>query len=175
MPPADVLEVDREPIRVELRRQRLGQAEDGLDCGVVVCHSSHLQALQSRRQTPAFAAPRCPRAAGRIFWVGVGVTGASLSASERARKGLARVLQSIARPGSQAAISAAMGVSDATVSRIKNERLEECLLFLACAGFKTVPADKVCVDLEELQMLRRAYVRMIQDQDIAHRLFGDDD
>lgn len=39
-----------------------------------------------------------------------------------------------------------MGVSDATVSRIKNERLEEAVHFLSHLGLKVVPSDYQCVD-----------------------------
>lgn len=39
-----------------------------------------------------------------------------------------------------------MGLSESTVSRIKNERLEEVLLFLAHLGIKCVPSDYQCVD-----------------------------
>ena len=42
-------------------------------------------------------------------------------------------------------------------------------------GFKLVSADRVCVDRSELEMLRRAYCRMVQNQQAADKLFGDDE
>lgn len=45
----------------------------------------------------------------------------------------------------QVAIAAAMGVSESTVSRLKNEELEECIQFLYHAGWKVVPQDHRCI------------------------------
>ena len=98
-----------------------------------------------------------------------------LSPAERARNAVSRVLQRLAPAGSQVAIAASLGWSESTVSRIKNERLPECLAFLYAAGWKVVSADKVCVNAEELRMLRQFYARAVQQQDTAARLFEDDE
>ncbi|CAN5715078.1 hypothetical protein BH10PSE18_BH10PSE18_08070 [soil metagenome] len=39
-----------------------------------------------------------------------------------------------------------MGLSESTISRIKNERLDEVLLFLAHLGIKCVPTSYRCID-----------------------------
>lgn len=98
-----------------------------------------------------------------------------LSPAERARNALARILQVLAPAGSQVAIAASMGASESTVSRIKNERLPECLAFLYACGFKVVSADKVCVAADELQMLRQFYARAVTTEHIASQLFDDDE
>lgn len=98
-----------------------------------------------------------------------------LSPAERARNAVSRVLQTLAPAGSQVAIAAVMGASESTVSRIKNERLPECMAFLYAAGWKVVSADKVCVNADELRMLRQFYARAVQQQDTAARLFEDDE
>jgi hypothetical protein len=45
----------------------------------------------------------------------------------------------------QKTVAAAMGVSEPTVTRIKDERLEEVLLLLAHLGIKCVPQEYRCV------------------------------
>ena len=87
----------------------------------------------------------------------------------------ARVLTALQKPGTQVAIAAVLGASEPTISRIKNERLEESIAFLYALGFKLVPQGKVCVDASEIQMLRRAYARVVQNEAVAAQLFGDDD
>lgn len=66
------------------------------------------------------------------------------------------MLSALQGPGSQVAIAAAMGVSEATVSRIKNERLAECLAFLYAAGFKVVQGESVTVDPARLELVLTA-------------------
>lgn len=99
----------------------------------------------------------------------------SISPAERARKAHARVLSALQRPGTQTGIAAALGASEATISRIKNERLEECLAFLYCAGFKLVPSDKVCIDPEALAFMRQITGRVLSNEEQAKQLFRDDE
>lgn len=54
-----------------------------------------------------------------------------------------------------------MGVSESTVSRTKNERLEEALTFLAHLGFKVVPSDYQCVDAETYAFLTKTHQRIM--------------
>lgn len=68
-----------------------------------------------------------------------------------------------------------MGISETTVSRIKNERLGECMAFLYACGFKVVSADRICVSADELRMLRAFYARAVNQEELAARLFGDDE
>jgi hypothetical protein len=55
-------------------------------------------------------------------------------------------LRALQEPGRASALATSMGLSESTVSRIKTERLEEALLFLAHLGLKTVPTEYQCVD-----------------------------
>jgi hypothetical protein len=66
--------------------------------------------------------------------------------AERARKTVQLVFQRMQDPGTGVAVAAAMGVSEATISRIKNERVEEVALLLACLGLKVVPTEFKCVE-----------------------------
>lgn len=93
----------------------------------------------------------------------------------RAAKAFGRVLVALQRPGSQAAIAAALGASEATISRIKNERLEECLAFLYVAGFKLVAQGKTCVDPSALEFMRQTTARVLADEAQAAQLFRDDE
>ena len=54
-----------------------------------------------------------------------------------------------------------MGVSEATISRIKNERAEEVLLVLAHLGLKIVPADYKCVDPATYEFLTATHQRVM--------------
>ena len=74
------------------------------------------------------------------------------------------ILQALQAPGTAVAIAVVMGVSESTVSRIKNERLAECLHMLACAGFKVVPADYKCVRPEAYAFLTSTFQRVEREQ-----------
>ena len=54
-----------------------------------------------------------------------------------------------------------MGMSEATVSRIKNERLEEVALLCAHLGIKWVPADHKCVSPETYAFLTTSHARVM--------------
>lgn len=81
--------------------------------------------------------------------------------AERARKGVQMALQALQEPGKAGALAVSMGVSDATVSRIKNERMEEVLLMLAHLGLKVVPAAHRCVSAETFDFLTRSHARIM--------------
>ncbi|MCI1193528.1 hypothetical protein MOJ79_16985 [Calidifontimicrobium sp. SYSU G02091] len=98
----------------------------------------------------------------------------SVSPSERARKAHARVLQALQGPGTQRSLAHALGTSEATVSRIKTEKLEDTLVLLYQLGFKVVSADKVCVDAQALEFMRQAALRMLATQEAAARLWEDE-
>lgn len=85
------------------------------------------------------------------------------------------VLQRLQEPGMGVALAATLGVSESTVSRMKTDHLEGVLAFLYAAGFKLVAQGKVCVDAAELNMLRKAYVRAVQNEQLAAQLFGGDE
>lgn len=72
------------------------------------------------------------------------------------------VLQAMQEPAKASAIAAAMGVSDATVSRMKNERLDEWMLFLAHLGLKVVPSDFKCVSSTTYDFLTSTHARVMR-------------
>lgn len=95
--------------------------------------------------------------------------------AERARKAFARVLAVLQEPGSQVALAASLGASEATISRIKNERLQECLAFLYAAGFKVVPQGRVCVDPAKLDAVMTLARAAMGDEATARKLVWEDE
>lgn len=85
----------------------------------------------------------------------------SKSPAERARNGVQLVLQRLQGPGIGHTVAASMGVSESTVSRIKNERLEEMMLFLAQLGLKVVPVEYKCVDPATYEFLTTTHQRVL--------------
>lgn len=83
------------------------------------------------------------------------------SPQERARKAFSRVLQAMGEPGRQVALAASLGTSESTISRLKTERLEDCLMVLYALGFKVVIGDKVCVDPKALDFMRQITSRAL--------------
>lgn len=55
-----------------------------------------------------------------------------------------------------------MGISDATASRIKTERMEEVIGFLSHLGLKVVPAEFKCVNPEAYAFLTSTHERVMQ-------------
>lgn len=90
------------------------------------------------------------------------MTKASLTTTETARKGLSLALQRLQDAGKAGSVAAAMGVSDSTVSRIRNERMEEVILFLAHLGLKVVPSEFKCVDPAAYAFLTTTHQRVMQ-------------
>jgi transcriptional regulator with XRE-family HTH domain len=82
--------------------------------------------------------------------------------AERARKALGLALRNLQEPGSAVAVAAAMGVSESTVSRLKNDHMESVLTLLAHLGLKVVPADFKCVDRESYEFLVRSHTRVME-------------
>lgn len=73
--------------------------------------------------------------------------------TERARKSEQTVLHALAAPGRAVAIATAMGCSEATISRLKNEHLEQFCRLLAHAGLKVVPVEMQCFPHDRVQAL----------------------
>jgi hypothetical protein len=73
------------------------------------------------------------------------------------------------------ATAASMGVSESTISRIKSDKVEDALALLYACGFKLVSSEKVCVDSDELRMLRQSYARAVQNEAISRQLFCSDE
>jgi hypothetical protein len=96
----------------------------------------------------------------------------SCTPAERARKGVSLALQVLQQPGKAGAIAVCMGLSDATVSRLKNEKLEEVALLCAHLGIKWVPADSHTVSRETYDFLTRSHERVLKR---APELIWEDD
>lgn len=94
---------------------------------------------------------------------------------ERARKAHATILQRLQEPGRGVSLATTLGVSESTISRLKNDQLENVLAFIHALGFRLVEHGKTCVDAGEIQMLRKTYARAVQDDLVAARLFGSEE
>jgi hypothetical protein len=81
------------------------------------------------------------------------MTAVSPTPIERARKATSVILRAMQDPGRQVAIATAMGVSESTVSRMKNDQLEQFCLLLAHAGLKVVPIEMQCFPADKVQAL----------------------
>lgn len=121
---------------------------------------------------------------GGLVWVGyvhgglsggVAMTAVSASPAERARKAAGTILQALQVQGMGVAIAAAMGVSESTVSRLKNEHLDDFCRLLAHAGLKVVPADRVCIDPKKLEALATIAAAAMQTTESTKRLVWEDD
>lgn len=78
------------------------------------------------------------------------------------------VLQALADPGRQVAIAAAMGVSESTVSRLKNDHLDSLCKLLAHSGLKIVPVEVKCFAPEKvdaLLTLAKAHLAGVESSD----------
>lgn len=89
------------------------------------------------------------------------MTTASATPAERARKMHSNFLQRV--QGAGTSLSTAMGVSESTLSRLKNEHAESVFQLLAHAGLKVVDETRQCVQPSEIQFLRALYAR-VSDQ-----------
>ncbi len=71
-------------------------------------------------------------------------------------------MQRLQEDGKAGKVAKEMGVSDATVSRIKTERMEEVIRFLSHRGLKVVPSDFKCVDAAAYEFLTSTHTRLMQ-------------
>lgn len=99
----------------------------------------------------------------------------SSSAMDKARKAHAMVLVRLQDSGIQAALAVAQGVSESTISRIKNEKLEDAITLLVHLGFKVVSESKVCVDRSMYQAMVTIAGRAMSDSSTAQKLVWEDE
>lgn len=78
----------------------------------------------------------------------------SLTPAERARKAHSSVLQAMQEPGTQRNLAQVLGTSEATVSRIKTEKLEDAITLLYHLGFKVVSRELKCYPEKYVDSLR---------------------
>lgn len=125
---------------------------------------SRLPAAAGWRSPPSCkrrVSPLPARAGAFLFSADVFMSTSSKSPAESARNGVQLVLQRMQDAGKAGQVAVAMGISEATVSRIKNERVEEVLLMLAHLGIKAVPADYKCVSRETYEFLTVTHQRVM--------------
>lgn len=99
----------------------------------------------------------------------------SASGIEKARKAYARVLQAFADTGRATAIAAQLGVSDSTVSRYKNDKLEDAITLIYLAGFKIVDSHAVTVDVDELKGFRMQSMRLMAYENRHGQIEGEEE
>lgn len=75
-----------------------------------------------------------------------------MAPSERARKIVQIVLQRLSE-SRQSEIAAALGVSEATISRVKNDQIELLARILAQAGLHVVPVEACVVEKKVLESI----------------------
>ena len=68
-----------------------------------------------------------------------------------------------------------MGLSEATISRLKSEHLENFSRLLAHAGLKVVPAEAVCVSAETYQSIAHIARRAMASPEVMQQLMFEDD
>lgn len=101
------------------------------------------------------------------------MTTVSAEARETARKALAFLFQRLSSVG-QAGIADALGTSEATLSRIKNNDLETLCLIVALCGGKIVPSNVRCYRPQDIQpLLDLAKQRMDQLQTVDQLRFDE--
>lgn len=77
----------------------------------------------------------------------------SMPPLERSRKNVSTILHALAATG-QADVARAMGVSESTVSRLKDGTLDQLGALLAHVGLKVVPAGMQCFDPSYVDALK---------------------
>lgn len=77
----------------------------------------------------------------------------SMPFDQRARKNEKVILSALADTG-QAVAAGFMGVSESTVSRMKDQELEKLSDILAACGLKVVPESMQCFPAERVEALR---------------------
>jgi len=100
----------------------------------------------------------------------------ALSADPQAR---ARKIESVvlhaAHDGKQAAIAAALGVHESTISRLLSEHLPKLAEILARSGLKVVPEHYRCVDPEVARAIELLHERAIARVGSAVSLMWDEE
>jgi hypothetical protein len=81
---------------------------------------------------------------------------------------ISTVLQRLQEPGRAVSIASSLGVSESTVSRLKNEHLETLCNVLAHAGLKIVPVELQCFSsakVNALLTLSKAHLDTLKSAD----------
>ena len=84
-------------------------------------------------------------------------------ARDRARKGYSLALRRLSDIKATN-VANEMGTSDASISKLKTEHLEQCLVLLAHLGLKVVDANAKCMDRAAFEHLTSSYGRVLSQQ-----------
>jgi len=79
------------------------------------------------------------------------------------------ILSKLQERGRQVAIASALGVSESTISRSKDD-FEQLCSILAHLGLKVVESDAVCVDPTMYRAVMHIMHRALSDEELAERV-----
>lgn len=92
------------------------------------------------------------------------------NATERARRMQSIVLSRLQSNGLATSIAAATGMSEGTISRLKNEHLDNLCALLAHAGLKIVEAECTVVDAETYRAIAHIATKAMADPQVSRWL-----
>ncbi len=98
----------------------------------------------------------------------------SAPVTERARKAHAAALQAMQEPGTARNLAQVLGVSEATISRTKTEKLEDAITLLYHLGFKVVEQSRICVDAPVYESMVTLARKAMSCEVTVRRLAWDD-
>lgn len=94
--------------------------------------------------------------------------------TEKARKAAASVFQVLQKDGKQGQIATVLGMSDSTVSRLKNDHMQAVINVLYQAGFKVVPAEFKCIPEVQARAWFDSHQREVAKQLETNNLWTDE-
>lgn len=97
------------------------------------------------------------------------MTAVLIPPDERARKATSLVLQRLSPAGTQCNVAVGLGVSESTISRIK-EHIEPVMRLCAQLGLKVVPVEMRCYAPEDLEAVFRLAKSAISKAESANDL-----
>lgn len=98
----------------------------------------------------------------------------SFTPLEKARKASASAFQVLQTDGKQGQIATVLGMSDAGMSRLKNDHMEAVIKVLYHAGFKVVPSDMHCVPEVQARAWFDSHQREVARQAETNNLWTDE-
>jgi hypothetical protein len=90
--------------------------------------------------------------------------------AERAQRMQSVVLQRLQSNGLATSIANATGMSEGTISRLKNEHLDNFCQMLAHAGLKIVEAERTVVDADTYRAIAHIATKAMRDPQVARWL-----
>ena len=102
------------------------------------------------------------------------MTESSFTPLEKARKAVGAVFQVLGSNGKQGQLATVLGMSDTSMSRLKNEQLESVVKVLYHAGFKVVPQDFKCIPEVQARAWFDSHQREVAKQAETNNLWTDE-